>query len=112
MGTGLKLEHVLMYILLICLHMYIHGHIQKYTCTYESLNNFKLSAFLLQIVYYIHCMWGEIECALPVIGLNPICCRGSVTINSTYIHRCIGIELSSYRLSQEKASHQHQSFLL
>ena len=113
MGTGLKLEHVLMYILLICLHMYIHGHIQKYTCTYESINNFKLSAFLLQIVY-IHCirMWGEIECALPVIGLNPLCCRGSVAINSTYIHTCIGIELSSYRLSQEKASHQRQSFLL
>ena len=55
------------------------------TCTYESINNFKLSAFLLQIVY-IHCMWGEIVCALPVIGLNPICCRGSVAINSTYIH--------------------------
>ena len=64
-------------VLLICLHMYIHGHIQKYTCTYENINNFKLSAFLLQIVY-IHCMWGEIVCALPVIGLNPLCCRGSV----------------------------------
>ena len=111
MGTELQLEHVLMYVLLICLHMYIHGHIQKYTCTYESINNFKLSTFLLQIVY-IHCMWGEIKCAFPVIDLNPLCCRDSVAINSTYIHTCIGIELSSYRLSQEKASHQHQSFLL
>ena len=44
---------LLMYVLLIWLNMYTHGHMQKYTCTYESINNFKLSAFLLKIVYTV-----------------------------------------------------------
>ena len=32
-GTGLQLEHVLMYVLLIGLNMYTRGHMQKCTCT-------------------------------------------------------------------------------
>ena len=30
-------------------HVATHGHMQKYTCTYESINNFKLSAFLYTV---------------------------------------------------------------